>query len=79
MTDQDREALVRRHASGDISWHDLREPGFDTHVQVPAAQGEPALRPTLAAMEGPGLAARQRGRDTMRKLLRASTSGNRSF
>lgn len=73
MTDQDHETLVRRYAAGDITWHDLRERGFDNYVQVLAALGELGLRPPMAAMEGPNLAARQRGRDIIRKLLRAST------
>jgi hypothetical protein len=62
--------LIRRYAAGDITWHELRERGFDDYVQVLAALGERGLRPPIAPMEGPNVAARERGRAMIREALR---------
>ena len=35
MTESDREQLIRQYAAGEITWHALRERGFDNYVQVP--------------------------------------------
>ncbi len=66
-----REALIRQYAGGEITWHELRERGFDDYVQVLAGLGEFGLRPPVAPMEGPNLAARERGRALIREALRA--------
>ncbi len=71
MTDNEREALIRQYAIGEITWHALRERGFDNYVQVLAALGELGLRPPVAAMEGPNVEARRRGRAVIREALRA--------
>jgi hypothetical protein len=67
----EREVLIRRYAAGDITWHELRERGFEDYVEVLGALGEFGLRPPIAAMEGPNLAARERGRAIIREALRA--------
>ena len=71
MTDSEKETLIRQYAAGEITWHTLRERGFDDYVQVLGALGELGLRPPVAPMEGPNLAARQRGRAILREALRA--------
>jgi len=62
MPETDREKLIGQYAAGDITWHELRERGFDNYIQVLGALGELGLRSPLAAMTGPNLAARERGR-----------------
>ena len=71
MADIDKEKLIRQYAAGKITWHALRERGFEDYVQVLAALGELGLRPPVAAMEGPNVEARQRGRAVIREALRA--------
>ena len=70
MTEAERHALIRQYAAGEITWHALRERGFDDYVQVLGALGELGLRPPIAPMTGPNLAARQRGRALVREALR---------
>ena len=60
MTESERDQLIRRYAAGDISWSALRERGFDRYGQVLAALGERGLRPPIAPMDGPNVAARER-------------------
>ncbi len=72
MTETDKEKLIRQYAAGEITWHSLRERGFDDYVQVLGALGELGLRPPVAAMQGPNVAARQRGRAVIREALRAN-------
>ena len=71
MTDNDREKLIRQYAAGEITWRALHERGFDDYVQVLGALGELGLRPPVAPMRGPNVAARERGRATLRAALRA--------
>ena len=71
MTESEREKLIRQYAAGEITWHDLRERGFDDYVQVLGALGELGLRPPIAPMEGPNCEARERGRAIIRAALRA--------
>ena len=71
MTDTEQEALIRRYAAGGITWHALRERGFVDYVQVPGMLGELGLRPPVAPMEGPNVAARERGRAIIRAALQA--------
>ncbi len=61
MDATEREALIRRHAAGDISWLELRERGFEDCVQVLGARGELGLRQPVAPMERPNVEARERG------------------
>lgn len=65
----DRETLIRQYAAGQITWHELRERGFDTYVEVLSGLGELGLRPPMAPMEGPNVEARQRGIALLRRLL----------
>ena len=67
--DRHREKLLRDYAAGRISWHALRESGFDDYIQVLGGLGELGLRPPLAAMKGPNVEARRRGRAILRRLL----------
>jgi hypothetical protein len=71
MTESEREKLIRQYAAGEITWHDLRERGFDDYVQVLGALGELGLRPPIAPMEGPNREARERGRAIIRAALQA--------
>lgn len=66
-----REALIRHYAAREITWRELQERGFENYVQVLGALGERGLRPPMAPMEGPNLAARERGRAIIRKALQA--------
>jgi hypothetical protein len=70
MAGEEKEALIRRYAAGEITWHALRERGFDDYVQVLGALGELGLRPPIAPMEGPNVEARRRGRAIIRAALR---------
>jgi hypothetical protein len=71
VTDSERETLIRQYAAGQISWHTLRERGFDNYVEVLAILGELNLRPPFARMQGPNAEARERGRALVREALRA--------
>lgn len=71
MTEGDREKLIRQYAADEITWRELRERGFDNYVQVLGILGELGLRPPIAPMAGPNLAARERGRAVIREALRA--------
>ena len=70
--DPAREALIRQYAAGEITWTALREQGFENFVQVLGALGEFGLRPPIAPMAGPNLAARLRGRALLRQALKAT-------
>lgn len=67
--DRTREKLLRDYAGGHVTWHKLRENGFEDYVQVLGGLGELGLRPPIAAMSGPNVEARQRGRALLRRLL----------
>ena len=71
MMESDRETLIRQDAAGEVTWHELRERGFEDYVMVLGALGELGLRPPVAPMEGPNMEARLRGRAMLRKALRA--------
>ena len=71
MDQHAKEQLVREYAAGEITWHTLRERGFQDYVEVLGTLGELGLRPPLAAMEGPNVAARERGRRLIREALQA--------
>ena len=72
MTDSEREDLLRKYAGGDITWSALRERGFDSYGRVLAGLGALGLRPPIAPMDGPNVAARERGRAMIREALRAA-------
>jgi hypothetical protein len=70
MLDTAREDLIRQYADGRVTWHALRERGFRDYVEVLAGLGELGLRPPVAPMTGPNVAARERGRRILRDRLR---------
>jgi hypothetical protein len=71
MTDTDRQKLIRQYAAGEITWHALRERGFEDYVETLGALGELGLRPPIASNTGPNVAARERGEAMLRKALKA--------
>ena len=71
MTEGEKERLIRLYAAGEITWHELQERGFDDFIQVLGALGELGLRQPIAAMVGPNVAARERGRAIIGEALRA--------
>jgi hypothetical protein len=70
MIESDREHLIRQYAAREITWRELRERGFETYVEVLGALGALGLRPPVAPMDGPNVAARERGRAAIREGLR---------
>jgi hypothetical protein len=72
MTENERDKMIRQYAAGDVTWSVLRERGFGDYTQVLAALGERGLRPPMAPMDGPNVAARERGRAFIREALKAS-------
>ncbi len=73
MTQLERDALIRQYTAGDISWHALRERGFEDYIQVLAGLGDLGLRPPVAPMEGPNVEARKRGLAMLHRALKAVT------
>ena len=71
MAESEKETLIRQYAAGEVTWHALRERGFEDYVQVLGALGELGLRPPMAPMEGPNVEARCRGRALIRDALKA--------
>jgi hypothetical protein len=70
MTEAERQDLIRKYAAGEIAWSTLRQRGLDNYAEVLGALGALGLRPPLAPMEGPNVAARERGRAAFREALR---------
>ena len=70
MSESERERLIRGYAAGDVTSRELRERGFESYVEVLAALGSLGLRPPVAPMDGPNVAARERGRAAIREALR---------
>jgi hypothetical protein len=71
MMSKEREAAIRQYAAAGITWHALRELGFEDYVEVLGGLAELGLRPPIAAMEGPNVEARERGRALIRQALKA--------
>ncbi len=69
----EKEQMLREYAAGAITWSALRERGFDNYVQVLGGLGDLGLRPPIAAMEGPNIAGRERGRALIRQALKVRT------
>ncbi len=67
MTQDDRDRLIRQYEACKITWYELRERGFEHYIQVLGALGELGLRPPMARMVGPSVAARQRGIKMLRE------------
>lgn len=73
MANDERDELIRRYAAGNISWSALRDCGFDNYAHLLAALAERGLRPPIAPMDGPNVAARERGRAFIREALKAAS------
>lgn len=69
MTQNEKEALLRQYAAGKITWMSLRGRGIENYRDVLAGLGDLGLRPPVAAMEGPNVDARRRGRAVIRQAL----------
>ncbi len=71
MPEDEKQKMIRQYAAGEITWHTMRERGFDSYLDVLAGLGELGLRPPVAPMEGPNVEARRRGRAIIREALKA--------
>ncbi|HZZ61574.1 MAG TPA: hypothetical protein VFE63_10405 [Roseiarcus sp.] len=71
MTESDKDTMIRQYAAGEITWRTMRERGFDSYLDVLAGLGELGLRPPVAPMDGPNVAARRRARALIREALKA--------
>jgi hypothetical protein len=65
----ENEALLRRYASGTLSWNTLRASGFESFADVLAGLGALGLRQPMAEMIGPNVESRMRGRAMLRQIL----------
>lgn len=69
MTENEKDALLRQYAAGEITWTSLRGRGVENYRDVLAGLGRLGLRPPVAPMEGPNVEARERGRALVRRAL----------
>jgi hypothetical protein len=69
MTQDERDRLIRQYEACKITWYELRERGFEDYIQVLRALGDLGLRPSIARIVGPKVAARQRGVKMLREAL----------
>lgn len=69
MHADERERLLRQYAAGEITWTSLRGRGIENYRDVLAGLGALGLRPPTAAMEGPNVAVRIRGRAMILEAL----------
>ncbi len=74
MTPKEKETLIRQYAAGEITWHALRERGFDNYVEVLSGLGELGLKYPVAPMTGPNVEARQRGIAFLRQRFQEQAS-----
>ncbi|MGP8193154.1 MAG: hypothetical protein ACLQLT_11060 [Methylovirgula sp.] len=51
MPEREKENMIRQYAAGEITWHTMRERGFENYLDVLAGLGELGLRPPVAPME----------------------------
>ncbi len=70
MTEDQKQQLIRQYAAKEITWRALQAHGLDNYREVLSELGALGLRPPVAAMEGPNVVARQRGRAIIREALR---------
>lgn len=59
---------IRAYAAGELGWSSLRNRGVD-YYQVLSGLGALGLRPPIAPMTGPNVAARRRGIALLREAL----------
>ncbi|MBC7637034.1 MAG: hypothetical protein H7251_15680 [Acetobacteraceae bacterium] len=69
MTLDEKQALLRQYAAGDITWTSLRGRGIGNYRDVLAGLGALGLRPPIAPMDGPNVDARLRGRAMLRQAI----------
>ena len=69
MTLDEKHALLRQYAAGDITWTSLRGRGIENYRDVLAGLGALGLRPPVAPMDGPNVEARMRGRAIVRQAI----------
>lgn len=69
MTLDEKQALLRQYAAGDITWTSLRGRGIENYRDVLAGLGALGLRPPVAPMDGPNVEARMRGRAIVRQAI----------
>ena len=69
MTLDEKQALLRQYAAGDITWTSLRGRGIDNYRDVLAGLGALGLRPPIAPMDGPNVDARLRGKAMLRQAI----------
>jgi len=74
MTHTEKSSLIHQYAAGELSWHTLRERGFENYLEVLAALAEHGLKYPLAPMTGPNVAARERGIAILTERFNAQTS-----
>jgi hypothetical protein len=77
MGEAERHEALRGYAAGEITWRELQERGFVDYVEVLGGLGELGLRPPIAPMTGPNVAARERGRAIIREALRREAERSR--
>ena len=77
MLTPEKTELLRRYAACDVTWRELQERGFADYVEVLGGLGELGLRPPIAPMTGPNVAARQRGIALLREALRRQAERGR--
>jgi len=70
MPESEKEKMLRQYAAGEITWHTMRERGFENYLDVLAGLGELGLRQPVAPMDGPNVEARRRGRALLRQALK---------
>ena len=70
MTQDEKDTLLRDYAAGEITWTSLRGRGIENYRDVLAGLGRLKLRPPVAPMDGPNVAARLRAREMIRDALR---------
>lgn len=75
MTQNEKTKLLRQYAAGEITWTALRTKGIENYRDVLAGLGGLGLRPPVAPMEGPNVAARRRGRAMLREALQDAAVG----
>ena len=75
MTQNEKEALLRQYAAGEVTWTSVRGRGIDSYREVLAGLGELGLRPPVAPMEGPNAEARRQGRAVIRQALAHAKPG----
>ncbi|MGO9418979.1 hypothetical protein [Roseiarcus sp.] len=73
MAESDRERMIRQYAAGEISWHTMRERGFDSFLDDLAGLGALGLRQPVAPMEGPNVESQQRASALIREALKAQS------